>query len=150
MAHLRLLIVLTATLLLLLGCAPEPAPSQVSPAAVHAPPPPPPPPDVGDVSHFLNCSAEPRRALSSRERCEIAAFKARCTALDDCYVTCLSSPAGVFTGGGCGHVCTLGLHPGAPHPAAIEACESMPGESGLDPRLGPNNSFKPKPLRGSA
>jgi hypothetical protein len=147
MAHLRLLIILSGTLLLLLGCAPEPVPPQASPAAVQAPPP---SPDVGDVSHFLNCSAEPRRALSSRERCEIAAFKARCTVLDDCYVTCLSSPAGVFTGGGCGHVCTPGLHLGAPHPAAIGACESMPGESGLDPRLGPNNSFKPNPLRGSA
>ncbi len=150
MAHLRLLIALSATLLLSLGCTPEPASSQVSLATVQAPPSPPPPPDVGDVAHFLNCSAEPRRALSARERCEIAAFKARCTALDDCYVSCLSSPAGVFTGGGCGHVCTLGLHTGAPRPAAVDACESMPGESGLEPRLGPNNSFKPKPLRGSA
>jgi hypothetical protein len=150
MAHLRLLIVLSSTLLLSPGCAPDRAPSQVSAPAEKAPAPTPPPPDVGNVSHFLSCSAEPRRALSVRERCEIAAFKARCTALDDCYVSCLSSPAGVFTGGGCGHVCTFGLHLGAPRPAAVDACESMPGQSGLEPRLGPNNSFKPKPLRGSA
>jgi hypothetical protein len=150
MAPLRLLIALLAIPLLLLGCSPEPAPSQASSTTPQAPPPPPPPPDVGDVSHFLNCSAEPRRALSPRERCEIAAFKARCTALDDCYVSCLNSPAGVFTGGGCGHVCTLALHPGAPHPTAVDACKNVPGESGLEPRLGPNNSFKPKPRRGSA
>jgi hypothetical protein len=148
MPHLRLLIVLSATLLLSLGCAPDRAPSEASSPADQAPPPS--PPDVGNVSHFLGCSAEPRRTLSARERCEIAAFKARCTALDDCYVSCLSSAAGVFTGGGCGHVCTFGLHPGAPGPADVEACESMPGQSGLEPRLGPNNSFKPKPLRGSA
>jgi hypothetical protein len=150
MAHLRLLIDLLVTLLLSLGCVQDTTTSQVSSAEVQAPPPPPASPDVGDVSRFLNCSAAPRRALSPRERCEITAFKDRCTALDDCYVSCLSSPAGVFTGGGCGHVCTLGLHPGALHPAAVDACESIPGESGLEPRLGPNSSFKPKPLRGSA
>jgi hypothetical protein len=150
MAPLRLLIALLAIPLLLLGCSPEPAPSQASSTTLQAPSSPPPPPDVGDVSRFLNCSAEPRRALSPRERCEIVAFKARCTTLDDCYVSCLNSPAGVFTGGGCGHVCTLGLHPGAPHPTAVDACKNVPGESGLEPRLGPNNSFKPKPLRGSA
>lgn len=125
MSSVRLLAVLLATLLSL-GCAQETAP-QVSPSAVHVSP----PPDVGDVTHFRNCSAKPRRALSPRERCEIAAFKARCTARDDCYVSCLSSPAGVLVGGGCAHVCTSELPRGAPDPAAVEACSSVSGVSGL-------------------
>lgn len=130
MALMRLPVILL-TLLLMAGYTQETAPSPVSQVDVQAPP----PPDVGDISRFLNCSAEPRRDLSARERCEIAAFKARCNALDDCYVSCLSSPAGVFIGGGCGHVCTFGPHPGAPYPAAVDACASEPGESGLEPRL---------------
>jgi hypothetical protein len=110
----------------------------------------PPPPDVGDVSHFLNCSARPRRELSPRERCEIGAFKSRCSINDDCYVSCISSPDGVLIGGACEHACGLGAQAGTAAPAALAACQSLPGASGLKPRLGPNNSFKPKPLRGSA
>jgi hypothetical protein len=88
-------------------------------------------PDVGDVVHNLNCSAKPRRKLSAREICEIAVFKSRCIGLDDCYVSCLSSPEGVLVGGGCPHICTLGLHPGPPFPPAISSCASVSGKSGL-------------------
>lgn len=133
MALMRLPVILL-TLLLMAGCTQETAPEPVSRVNIQEPL----PPDVGDISRFLNCSAEPRRDLSARERCEIVAFKARCNALDDCYVSCLSSPTGVFTGGGCGHVCTFGPHPGAPYPAAVDACASEAGESGLKPRLAPD------------
>jgi len=73
-------------------------------------PPPPPPPDVGQIGQFLACSAKPRRELSARERCEVEAFRSRCTALDDCYVSCINSPDGVRGGGRCAHVCTFGPH----------------------------------------
>jgi hypothetical protein len=153
MSILRLVFFLAASILLIGGCAPEKTPSPPAPQvpAKSPPPTPPPPPDEGDVGRFLKCSAKPRRALSPREQCEIAAFRARCTETDDCYVSCLSSPDGIYVGGGCSHVCTYGLHTGEPRPAQLQGCNSVPGESGLVPRsLGPNNSFKPKPLRGSA
>lgn len=135
MAFMRFPAALLTMLLLMTGCTQETAPAPVSRADIQIPS----PPDVGDISRFLDCAAEPRRNLSPRERCEIAAFKARCNALDDCYVSCLSSPAGVFTGGGCGHVCTFGPHPGAPYPAGVDACVSETGESGLKPRLRPDH-----------
>ena len=122
----RLAAVLVLTLTLL-GCNRAIEPSETVLPSVYVPP----PPDRGDVGRFLNCTAEPRRALSQRELCEVAAFRARCTALDDCYVSCISSPMGVFSGGGCGHVCTFGLHPGAPHPDGVDACKAVPGDSGL-------------------
>ena len=131
MVLMRFPAVLLTILLLMTGCTQETTPAPVSRVNIQEMP----PPDVGDISRFIDCAAEPRRHLSPRERCEIAAFKARCNALDDCYVSCLSSPAGVFTGGGCGHVCTFGPHPGAPYPAAVDACASEFGESGLKPRL---------------
>lgn len=134
MALIRLDVALLMALIFTTACTQETTPTPLSRVAIQEPP----PPDVGDISRFLNCSAEPRRDLSARERCEIAAFKARCNALDDCYVSCLSSPAGVFVGGGCGHVCTFGPHPGAPHPAAVDACASESGESGLKPRSAPD------------
>lgn len=140
MPRMRFLTALSMALFFTAGCAQETAPSPVSRVDDRALL----PPDVGDVSRFLNCSAGPRRDLSPRERCEIAAFKARCNVLDDCYVSCLSSPAGVFVGGGCGHVCTHGPHPGAPDPAAVDACESEPGLSGLKPRLRRDNPFVEK------
>lgn len=135
MQKMRFAAILSAVFLLAAGCAQEAAPVPVSRADIQIPP----PPDVGEISRFLDCAAEPRRDLSSRERCEIAAFKARCNALDDCYVSCLSSPAGVFVGGGCGHVCTRGPHPGGPYPAGVDACASEPGASGLKPRVQPDH-----------
>lgn len=135
MAFMRFPAALLTMLLLMTGCSQETSPLPVSRADIQEMP----PPDVGDISRFLDCAAEPRRNLSPRERCEIAAFKARCNALDDCYVSCLSSRAGVFTGGGCGHVCTFGPHPGAPYPAGVDACANEPGESGLKPRLRPDH-----------
>ena len=136
MALMRFPAALLMALLLMTGCEQESVPAPVIQADIQIPP----PPDVGDISRFLDCAAEPRRDLSPRERCELAAFKSRCNALDDCYVSCLSSPAGVFTGGGCGHVCTFGPHPGAPYPAAVDACASEPGESGLKPRMERDNA----------
>nr|CAS02650.1 putative integron gene cassette protein [uncultured bacterium] len=90
------------------------------------------PPDVGDIDRFLNCSAKPRRELSPREKCEVAAFRSRCTALDDCYVSCISSPTGSFVGGRCAHVCTMGPHPGAQQPEPLTQCANLTGRSGVD------------------
>lgn len=95
-------------------------------------PSPPPPLDVGQIDRYLACSAKPRRELSPRERCEVEAFRSRCTALDDCYVSCISSPDGFQTGGRCAHVCTFGPHRGAPHPQGVAACGALPGRSGID------------------
>ena len=124
MTHLGLALVLLIALAQL-GCDSHETP--IAGTSVELPP----PPDVGDVTHNLSCSAKPRRNLSFREKCEIDAYKSRCSALDDCYVSCLSSPEGVLVGGGCAHVCTFGLHLGAPHPETLSACASVPGESGL-------------------
>lgn len=139
------------SLFMLDGCAENAAPSAAPTTEKPAPPPPSlSPPDVGEIDRYLACSATPRRELSLRERCEIEAFKARCSALDDCYVSCISSPDGSFTGGRCAHVCTFGPHRGAPHPAGIDQCEDQPGRSGIDVEAGPDNSFKPMQLRGTA
>ena len=129
MTHLRLAVLLVIALAQL-GCGSQENPGASKSASAQSFPEPS-PPDVGNVTQNLNCAAKPRRNLSPRELCEIEAFKSRCTSLDDCYVSCLSSPQGVLVGGGCGHVCTLGLHAGAPYPTAVSACASVPGNSGL-------------------
>ena len=96
------------------------------------PPPPPPAPDLSYVAEFNNCSALPQRDLSERERCEVAAFQSRCTALDDCYVSCISSKDGSFGGGRCAHTCTFGTHKGGPPPDVLAKCKALPGRSAVD------------------
>ena len=107
------------------------------------------PPDVGQVDRFLECSAKPRRELSPREQCEMEALRARCTPHNDCYVSCIASPHGTVVGGGCAHVCGLPAQGGL-QPAAFEECKNLPGRSAVGIESGPNKSFKPNPLRGSA
>jgi hypothetical protein len=46
--------------------------------------------------------------LSAGDRCLIGALAQRCTGLDQCFVDCLTSGAGVNVGGGCGHICNRG------------------------------------------
>ena len=116
---------LLAILLLACSCSQQPADTVV-------PPPPPPPPDVGDIGSYLHCSAQPKRTLSEREQCEVAAFKSRCTKLDDCYVSCIASPDGSFSGGRCAHTCTFGPHRGAEPPKSLASCATLPGRSGMD------------------
>jgi hypothetical protein len=128
MKHLLLLM----SLLLVVACQPDNT-ELPGPVATSAPPlPPPATPDVGDIGQFHNCTAQPRRELSAREACEVVAFRSRCTALDDCYVSCISSPAGSFVGGRCAHVCTMGPHQGAPPPKALASCATVAGRSGVD------------------
>ena len=122
MKHLLLLI----SLLLVAACSPASSTAPDKTVSI------PPPPDIGDIDRFLNCSAKPRRELSARETCEVAAFRSRCTVLDDCYVSCISSPSGSFVGGRCAHVCTRGPHRGAPPPEALADCASLAGRSGVD------------------
>lgn len=88
---------------------------------------PPPPPDVGGINQFHSCEAKPRRNLSSREQCQIAKLTARCTAADDCLVSCITSPQGYQVGGGCSHVCFFGPHPGEPKPAGWTECDASKG-----------------------
>lgn len=120
------------TLLALLAACMDSGPAAADGSLPTAKPPLPPRFDVGEIGRFQACSAEPKRTLSARERCEIAAFRSRCTALDDCYVTCISSPDGFHMGGRCAHVCTMGPHRGAPHPPGLGECDSLPGSSGID------------------
>lgn len=123
--HMKLL-VLSTSLLLLAACGPQgPAASETTASM-------PPAPDVGDIGRYRNCSATPRRMLSERETCEVAAFRSRCTALDDCHVSCISSPSGSFVGGRCAHVCSRGPHQSAPPPDALSACARLTGRSGVD------------------
>ena len=128
--------------LLLCACERTPSPPAAS-NAVNFPP----PPDVGEVSRFLVCRATPRRVLTDRERCELKALSQSCTPTNDCYVSCITSPAGSQIGGGCEHVCGIvrpGSRPDTSH------CNTLPGNSGFkQQRLGPNKSFKPTLLRGS-
>jgi hypothetical protein len=63
------------------------------------------PPDVGDVSHFLDCTAPPRRPLHEAEQCQLALLRQDCTPFADCLVSCISAPDGHRIGGGCAHVC---------------------------------------------
>ena len=83
------------------------------------------PPDVGDVGNFNACLGTPRRVLSEFEQCKIRAYKERCTAEDDCFVTCISSPDSPKVGGGCGHVCGLPLHREGDPPPGLSDCRSM-------------------------
>lgn len=123
--HMKHLLLLTS-LWLLAACDPQgPALSETTASSRPAP-------DVGDIGRYLSCSAMPRRALSEREKCEVAAFRSRCTALDDCHVSCIHSPSGSFVGGRCAHVCSRGPHPGAPPPDALSTCASLTGRSGVD------------------
>jgi hypothetical protein len=112
--------------LALVGCQRAAAPAAGNTVSV------PPPPDVGSVSQFLNCKANPRRPLNEREKCEMSALAARCTTLDDCYVSCIASPDGIHVGGGCTHVC-FGMHSEAPMPVELSNCSNLPGPSGLAP-----------------
>ena len=141
----RLLVVAVAAFSLW-GCAA----AQDSDAGVDLAAPVPAPPDVGQVSRFLDCSANPRRELSPREQCEMEALRSRCTPHDDCYVSCIASPHGTLVGGGCAHVCGPPALQGDPQPAALEECKNLPGRSAVGIEPGPNKSFKPNPLRGSA
>jgi hypothetical protein len=86
------------------------------------PPPPPPPPDEGDIGVFHACKAEPRRTLSALDQCQIDALRARCTPADDCLVSCITSPQGHQTGGGCEHACFFGLHQAEPKPSGWNEC----------------------------
>ena len=131
-------------LVLFLAACDRTAPPVTSSRSVEVPP----PPDVGDVGRFLGCRAEPRRALTERERCELKALASECTATADCYTSCISSPDGTSVGGGCEHVCSS-VQPG--NRPDTSACNNVPGVSGFKhQRLGPNNSSKPTPLRGAA
>jgi len=112
------------------GCGGTPAPSTTA-APAAADPFVPPPPDVGDVGRYRACKATPRRALSERERCQIAALVAHCSPANDCLVSCLSSPGGEKVGGGCGHVCFSVLHRDRQDPPGFAECERSPDPNRL-------------------
>ena len=95
----RFAIAIVTTLVVLIGCS-ERAPDQAIDAFLT----PPPPPQVGDVSNFHHCSANPS-PTSSSEACLVERLKAECTAATDCLLTCMASPDGRRVGGGCEHVC---------------------------------------------
>ncbi|ALN64749.1 putative lipoprotein [Lysobacter antibioticus] len=124
------IVALTLFALSAVGCGGTPAPSDAT-ASAAADPFVPAPPDVGDVGRYHACKATPRRALSERERCEIAALATHCSPANDCLVSCLSSPGGVNVGGGCWHVCFSGMHRDEPAPPGFAECERSPDPSRL-------------------
>ena len=107
------------------GSAVEPQPAPPSSSHQEQPPPPPPPPlwDFGDLDNFGSCKAEPRRVLSSKEKCQIEKLREDCTPAADCLVTCLSSPDGIKIGGKCDHVCFYPRHPWESRPKVMDECE---------------------------
>jgi len=80
--------------------------------------------DIGDLQHFNSCKAVPRRELSRKEQCLIAALTARCTRSDDCLVSCLSSPDGAL-----GAICNDGcffIKRRDPDPPGWSECDTLP------------------------
>jgi len=80
--------------------------------------------DIGDLEHFNSCKAVPRRELSPKEQCLIAALTARCTRSDDCLVSCLSSPDGAL-----GAICNDGcffIKRRDPDPPGWSECDTLP------------------------
>lgn len=120
------------------GCDITPAPPPASASALAEPPPPPPPPDLGELRRYQACQAAPRRVLSPRERCEIAALAEHCSPANDCLASCLSSPGIVAPHDGCLHVCFFGLHSGEPRPPGFAECEKVPGPSHIDSSTAPS------------
>lgn len=84
--------------------------------------------DVGDVGAFHSCNAQARRLLSPREERQIEILRLRCTPSADCLVSCIASPNGHQTGGGCAHVCFDALHAWNEYPESIGQCDDL--ESG--------------------
>ena len=105
-------------LMLLASCNRNSHPAGASPSVAIEPP------DVGSVSTYNQCKADPRRGLSVREKCQIEKLSARCTAADDCLVSCIASPQGHQVGGGCSHVCS-GQHRGESKPPGWNECDAL-------------------------
>jgi hypothetical protein len=117
-------VVLVVAMFVLVGCGSGAAPSVSEPDVPN-----PRKYDTGETQRYMACTAEPRRALTERENCELAAFGRVCTPYTDCYVSCITSPDGSYFGGKCAHVCGFPLREGAGHPEGIEKCENLPGRS---------------------
>jgi hypothetical protein len=90
-----------------------------------------------------HCSAAGIPARNADEAAYLETAAARCEAKDACILACSRSGCAEGIAGGCAHVCSRGLTEDfakrADYWAQRPSC-----------RLPPNNSFKPKPLRGSA
>ena len=117
-------VVLAVAMFMLVGCGPDVAPSASAPEVPDARK-----YDTGETQRYMACAAEPRRALTEREKCELAAFRRVCTHYTDCFVSCITRPDGSYFGGKCAHVCGFPLREGAGHPEGIEKCENLPGRS---------------------
>jgi len=84
--------------------------------------------DIGDLQHFNSCKAVPRRKLSPKERCQIAALSSRCSRSDDCLVSCMSSPDGRLDAT-CEDGCFFTKRRD-PDPPGWSKCESLPSIPG--------------------
>lgn len=116
----------TASILLVASCsAQDQSPTTSSTPSIRKPLPPPPPPDQGEIDKFLHCKAKPRRQISEREACQIKKLTARCTATDDCLVSCITSPSGFKEGGACNHTCFFGLHRSETRPSGWNECDVL-------------------------
>jgi hypothetical protein len=93
-----------------------------------------------------HCTLEGLQFQEEGEREFLAQFADRCGPADACILACLRSGCAYGIGGGCFHAC------GAFGTSDLEksAEEFAAGSSVFCRWRRPNNSFKPKPLRGSA
>jgi hypothetical protein len=90
-----------------------------------------------------HCSAKGIPTRDAEEAAYLDAAAARCEPVDACLLACNRSGCAENIGGRCAHAC----FPGTPE-NLVKRADRWASRPSC--RLPPNNSFKPKPLRGSA
>ena len=81
------------------------------------------------------------------ERDFLEKFAQECRAFDACVLSCIRSGCAQDIGGGCFHMCSSGASGDL---VLMERAREYQDRTAYMCRRPPNNSFKPKPLRGSA
>ena len=92
------------------------------------------------------CHTQGIETRSAEDKRLVANLAKSCEALDACLLSCMRSGCAKQIGGGCFHAC------GGPSGELnlMQAAERYEAGTAYLCRRPPNNSFKPKPLRGSA
>ena len=95
-----------------------------------------PPPDESYLDRpFNSCKAKPTNSvqLTPAEKCWSKELAARCSAADDCLVSCIASGVARDLGGGCWHSCfqvKFNLSQWQP-PGGAEACRKLGHVNGI-------------------
>lgn len=139
-------LILVAELLFFTACSESPYAQHGENPPAAALPAPPPGPDFRDMldGKCVASNINPV-ALNDYEDCFVTELSRLCSAANDCLISCFVSGQGRQIGGGCWHMCfpDVSSYNAYHEPPQAARCRS------LDPHQTPNNSFKPKPLRGS-